>query len=205
MSASSVGQDRVKWTVHTRHLPLRSAGRNRSCRLVLRDPARMNDLLAAKTRLSGGLFTAADALACGYDRQSLHRLSTKGTVVGIGRGAYAARSALAETSQEQRHRLATRAVVHRFAGRVAASHYSALVVLGLPVWHACLDRVHVARTSNGPNRRLLLSASTVTTVTRHVSPSTAPFASSRLSRFSGQRCSAESRPAWWPRTLLWPA
>lgn len=56
-------------------------------------------------------------------------------------------------SPEQQHRLAARAVVHRFAGRVAVSHYSALTLLGLPVWHACLDRVHVTRTNSGPGRR----------------------------------------------------
>ncbi|MBA3279444.1 MAG: type IV toxin-antitoxin system AbiEi family antitoxin domain-containing protein [Geodermatophilaceae bacterium] len=112
----------------------------------------MNDLLVAKARVAGGFFTAADALASGYDRQSLSRLSSKGTVVRIGRGAYAARSAFAGASHEEQHRLAARAVVHRFAGRVAASHYSALTELGLPVWHATLDRVHVARTSNGCNR-----------------------------------------------------
>lgn len=112
----------------------------------------MNDLLAARTLAADGLFTAADAIACGYDRQSLSRLVKRGEVVRIGRGAYAGHADNASASPEQRHRLATRAVVGRFAGRVAASHYSALTLWQLPVWRATLDRVHVVRTGEGRGR-----------------------------------------------------
>lgn len=103
--------------------------------------------------MSGGLFTAADALACGYDRQSLSRLSSTGTVVRIGRGAYAPRKSYVEATPQQRHWLATRAVVQRFSGRAAASHVSALTLLDLPVWQAPLERVHVTRTGDGCARR----------------------------------------------------
>lgn len=113
----------------------------------------MNDLLAARARVSGGLIMTADALACGYDRQALSRLADGGSVVRIGRGAYAPRESYVEASPEQRHRLATRAVVQRLAGRAAASHVSALTLLGLPVWQAPLERVHVTRTGDGCARR----------------------------------------------------
>ncbi|MDQ3054675.1 MAG: type IV toxin-antitoxin system AbiEi family antitoxin domain-containing protein [Actinomycetota bacterium] len=113
----------------------------------------MNDLLLARASALGGGFTAADALACGYDRQSLSRLVSGGEAVRIARGAYARREIFAAASPEQRHRLATRASVARFAGRVAASHYSALSLLGLPLWRAALDQVHVARIGAGPGRR----------------------------------------------------
>lgn len=46
-----------------------------------------------------------------------------------------------------------RAVVARLGDRVAASHYSALTLLGLPGWQAPMDRVHVARTVAGRGRR----------------------------------------------------
>lgn len=113
----------------------------------------MNDLLLARASALGGVFTAADALACGYDRQSLSRLVSRGEAVRIARGAYAGRDIHAAASPEQRHRLMTRAVVERFAGRVAASHYSALNLLGLPLWRAPLGQVHVARIGAGPGRR----------------------------------------------------
>lgn len=100
---------------------------------VTSDPERMNELLVARTTLRGGFFTAADALASGYDRQALSRLCTGGAVIRIGRGAYAGRAVLAAASPDQRHKLTIRAVVRRFDGRVAASHYSALILLGLPV------------------------------------------------------------------------
>lgn len=121
--------------------------------LVEAEAGRMNDLLLARASISGGVFTATDALACGYDRQSLSRLARTGAVVRIGRGAYAGRESYAAAAPEERHRLATRAVVQRFVGRVAASHYSALTLLRLPVWKARLDRVHVARTDAGRGRR----------------------------------------------------
>lgn len=113
----------------------------------------VNDLLLARASALGGVFTAADALACGYDRQSLSRLVSRGEAVRIARGAYAGRDIHAAASPEQRHRLMTRAVVERFAGRVAASHYSALNLLGLPLWRAPLGQVHVARIGAGPGRR----------------------------------------------------
>lgn len=113
----------------------------------------MNDLLAARASASSGLITATDALACGYDRQGLSRLVSNGSVVRIGRGAYAEAAHCAAASPTDRHRLATRAVVRRFAGKAAASHVSALILLGLPVWQAPLERVHVTRTGEGCARR----------------------------------------------------
>lgn len=113
----------------------------------------MNDLLAARARLSGGLVTAEDARACGYDRQALSRLARSGRVVRVGVGAYIKAASYESASPEQLHRLATRAVVQRFAGGAAASHYSALTVLALPVWRASLERVHVTRTGDGCARR----------------------------------------------------
>lgn len=117
------------------------------------DADRMNDLLAARTMIAGGLFTVADAMACGYDRQSLSRLVKTGAAVRIARGAYAGRTFYAAASLEQRHRLATRATLTRLAGRAAASHYSALSLLELPLWRATLSQVHVARIGAGRGRR----------------------------------------------------
>jgi hypothetical protein len=113
----------------------------------------MNDLLLARARAAGGIFTATDALACGYDRPGLSRLVTTGQVVRIGCGAYAEGRAYAAASPDRRHRMATTAALRRFPARVAASHYSALTLWGLPVWRAPLSRIHLARTVAGPGRR----------------------------------------------------
>jgi len=113
----------------------------------------MNDRLVDLASASAGLFTVGDAFFCGYDRQSLSRLATRGAIIRIGHGAYAERESYAAASPEERHRWATRAVVRRFENRVAASHYSALALLGLPIWKARYDLVHVARTHAGRGRR----------------------------------------------------
>jgi len=55
----------------------------------------MNELLRARAAVSGGVFTATDALDCGYDRHSLSRLSRTQAVVRIGRGTCAIRESYA--------------------------------------------------------------------------------------------------------------
>lgn len=117
------------------------------------DPVPMNEILSARAMVSDGVFTAADALACGYDRQSLSRLVGRGEAVRIGRGSYASRMTYAQASPAQRHRLATRAAVARSDGRLAASHFSALSLLGLPLWRARLGQVQMARLGVGRGRR----------------------------------------------------
>lgn len=146
MSASQVTQDRAKSSVHSSETTIHKSVIDALSESQRTDTVRMNEFLAARAKLSGGLVTAADARACGYDRQALSRLAGSGGVVRIGLGAYVEAGSHASASPEQRHRLATRAVVQRFAGRAAASHYSALTLLGLPVWQAPLERIHVTRT-----------------------------------------------------------
>lgn len=114
---------------------------------------RWNEILSARAMVSDGVFTAADALACGYDRQSLNRLVSRGEAVRIGRGSYASRMTYAQASSVQRHRLATRAAVARSDGRLAASHFSALSLLELPLWRARLGQVQMARLGVGRGRR----------------------------------------------------
>lgn len=110
-------------------------------------------MLLARASMSGGLCTAGDALACGYDRQALSRLARNGAAVRLGYGAYVERTSYAAASPEQRHRLATRAVVRGFEGRLAASHQSALTLLDLPLWQVPIKQIHVARTVVGHGRR----------------------------------------------------
>ena len=113
----------------------------------------MNDLLAKLIAAHFGAFTTNDAYACGYHRQSLSQLVRGGHVLRVGPSAYVDRNRYEAASPEQRHEMATRAVVRTFDGRVYASHYSALTLMSLPVFGAPLDQIHVARAVDSLSRR----------------------------------------------------
>ncbi len=55
--------------------------------------------------------------------------------------------------ERRHHALLTRAMTREFSGRAVASHHSALVLLGLPIFDADLDRVHVSRTRDRLSRQ----------------------------------------------------
>lgn len=113
----------------------------------------MNDLLDALSTAHFGAFTAHDAYACGYHRQSLSQLVLRGRALRVGPSAYVDRSRYDAASPERRHEMATRAVVRTFGGRVLASHYSALTLMSLPVFGVPLDHIHVARAADSQTRR----------------------------------------------------
>jgi hypothetical protein len=113
----------------------------------------MNDLLIARMGAQFGAFTTADAHACGHDSQSLHRLLTSGDIVRVGPRAYVDGRLHRGSTSQQRHALAARAIVRSFEGRAAASHYSALALMKLPVYGAPLSTTHVARAVGQQSRR----------------------------------------------------
>jgi len=113
----------------------------------------MNDLLIARKGGQFGALTTADAHACGYDSLSLHRLLTKGAVVRVGPRAYVDGSLHRESTPQQRHALAARAIIRSFEGRVAASHHSALALMKLPIFGAPLSTTHVVRAVGQQSRR----------------------------------------------------
>ncbi len=51
-----------------------------------------------------------------------------------------------------RHLLTLRALLRHFDGRVAASHHSRLLMVGIPVWRADLSRVHLTRVTDRGSR-----------------------------------------------------
>jgi len=113
----------------------------------------MNDLLIARMGAQFGAFTTADAHACGHDSLSLHRLVTSGDIVRVGPRAYVDGRLHRGLTPAQQHGLAARAIVRSFDGRAAASHYSALALMKLPIVGASLSTTHVVREAGQQSRR----------------------------------------------------
>lgn len=100
-----------------------------------------------------GSFTTADAYDCGHDSLSLSRLLTCGEVVRVGPRAYVDGQLHRQSTPQQQHALAARAVVRSFGERSAASHYSALALMNLPIYRAVLSTIHVTRAVGQQSRR----------------------------------------------------
>lgn len=115
----------------------------------------MHAALRQRVTVLGGIFTSADAYACGYDRPGLARLTATGEVVRLRRGAYVDAAAMEHTTREQRHGLRVRAIL-RAAGpatTLVPSHHSALALGGLPLFGVDEDQVHFTRRSPGRTHR----------------------------------------------------
>lgn len=108
------------------------------------------------------LVSAAAAAAIGIDGYALRRLQRTGTIRRIIRGWYAVCEPGAPRppwegedifdTARRRHRLLTVALLKSFDGRVVASHQSALVLHGIPLWRADLATAHLCRTSSDHTR-----------------------------------------------------
>jgi very-short-patch-repair endonuclease len=72
-----------------------------------------------------------------------------GRLTPLTRGWY---SVTVPGSAEERHVLATRALIRAWRHEVLGAHHSALLVLGLPTYLADLSRVRLARRTPGPTR-----------------------------------------------------
>ena len=108
------------------------------------------------------LVSTATAASIGLDPSGLRRLVRAGSILRVIRGWYAVRSpsrqrapwegADAFEDARLRHRILTIALLKSFEGRVVASHQSALVLHGIPLWQADLNTAHVCRTSSDHTR-----------------------------------------------------
>ena len=117
---------------------------------MIRDAWRMNPVLAGLAGKQGGVFSRAQALACGYTPQGIRDRMRAGRWVRVRYGQYAEApdlSGLAPWDQElARHRLSVYAVMNAMRpGSVAVSHQSALVLHGVPLWAIDLSEVHLNR------------------------------------------------------------
>ncbi|WP_141566425.1 hypothetical protein [Pseudonocardia sp. N23] len=100
-----------------------------------------------------GLTSRSALLASGVSDDELARWCAGGELVRIARGAYLPAASAAGIGPDARHALEVRAAFERMRAPVAASHVSAAVLHGLPVWGIAVDRVHLTRMSPGAVRR----------------------------------------------------
>ena len=92
------------------------------------ETAGVTSSLPAVASAQGGIFSAADARAHGYDRNEAAHLLASGQWTLLSRGVYAV--ARADGDAVEMHRLDVRAAQLRVSGAVA-SHSSAAVLLGM--------------------------------------------------------------------------
>jgi len=90
-----------------------------------------------------GLVLRRDALLAGWSDEELGRFARVGQWKRVRRGAYV--DGQLPTNTVARHALLVAATVGTLRRPAVVSHQSAAVLLGLPVWGAPLDRVHVTR------------------------------------------------------------
>ncbi len=104
-----------------------------------------------------GLRLRPDLLTAGWSDDELARLCRSGGLDRVRRGAYVPASDERLRRAETRHALAARAATLQLPAGTVASHVSAAVLHGLPVWGVPLDRVHVTRdgTAGGHRHRTL--------------------------------------------------
>ena len=95
----------------------------------------------------------ATLLADGMSDQHLAALVRDGTLVRIRRGQYADGAAWRSLSRADRHRLLTRGVMLRAHPGTTATHVSAALEWGAPVWDLSLEVAHTTRRDGKAGRR----------------------------------------------------
>jgi len=103
----------------------------------------MNPQLAVMATIRGGVFTRADARACGYPDPDIDSLLDTGCWRRIRPGTYAAHRALTLVTDEVLHLRKVYRVLRSGGPAVFASHQSAAALHALPLWGLDLSRVHV--------------------------------------------------------------
>lgn len=112
----------------------------------------MEDLLRQRLAGQRGVLTSGDARQVGLSSRAIATLVSRGTLVRVARSTYVDGSLHRDGSPEQRHALTARAL-QRAHPTWLVSHYSALTVLGVPVYAVDLGRHHLQRSHAGQSRR----------------------------------------------------
>ena len=102
----------------------------------------MNPTLNVLRAIRGGVFTRADARACGYSDPDIDSLLSSGGWRRIRPGRYAGFRDLALVTDETLHVRRTFQLLRESSGRTA-SHQSAAALHGLPLWGLDLSKVHL--------------------------------------------------------------
>jgi hypothetical protein len=104
------------------------------------------------TLIRGGVFTRADARACGYPDPDIDSLLDTGGWRRIRPGTYAAHRALAPVNEAMLHLRRVYHVLRYGEPGLAASHQSAAALHALPLWGLDLGQVHVTTRDGRPGR-----------------------------------------------------
>lgn len=128
-----------------------------------------------------GVVSTADATSLGIDPSGLRRMVRSGEAKRLIRGWYAVCPPGAERppwegrdqfeTARLSHQLVTAALLRAFGGRAVASHQSALVLHGVPLWRSDLGTVHLCRSATHNSRH---RAGAVIHPVLEVPPVTAP-------------------------------
>ncbi len=93
----------------------------------------------------------SDLLADGVTDAEIKSARGSGAWSRLHRGVYCATDSLTGLTEEERYRVRSIAVARR-SPNLVASHHSAAAMLGLPLWRAPFDRVHLIRVAGGGGR-----------------------------------------------------
>jgi hypothetical protein len=109
--------------------------------------------LARVAASQGGVFFSRQAYDSGYVEREVAAKVRHREWIRIRRGAFASRALVETLDAAGRHVLAVRAVVGALSGDVVITGYSALALMGVPLWGVDLDLVHVHRDAGKSSRR----------------------------------------------------
>ncbi|WBQ05887.1 type IV toxin-antitoxin system AbiEi family antitoxin domain-containing protein [Kribbella sp. CA-293567] len=111
----------------------------------------MNPQLSVMSQIRGGVFTRADARACGYPDPDIDSLLDTGGWRRIRPGTYAPQQTLTLVDDQMLHLRRLYQVLRRGESGLIASHQSAAALHGLPLWGLDLTTVHVTARHLGPS------------------------------------------------------
>lgn len=94
-----------------------------------------------------------ELIAEGYTDRQIRARVKSGELAWVRHGSYVSGDLWRSLSAVDRHRVLVRAVLRRAHPTAVATHASAAVERGAPVWGVNLDEVHVTRTDGVPGRR----------------------------------------------------
>jgi hypothetical protein len=101
---------------------------------------------------SQGFFTRAQALDLGLEGSFLTSGVRRRELVRIRRGYYTIAPVWGSLTDEGRHLVRLRCVLHSMGPDVVASHVSGALLHGMSIWGVDLTRVHVTRLDGGAGR-----------------------------------------------------
>ncbi|QIG44340.1 type IV toxin-antitoxin system AbiEi family antitoxin domain-containing protein [Nocardioides anomalus] len=100
-----------------------------------------------------GIILRRDALAVGFNDNHLARARRDGSIVRLRQGLYVLGSSWASADPATRHRMLVAGVLRLYRNTVAASHQSACVLQGGPMWGLELSHAHVTNLAGVGERR----------------------------------------------------